>query len=66
MNEFENYLQEEHMKDYQGTDDDAPDAYEAWLSNMDLDLLLAHGDKFGALKARDAVVDFGNKLNLTI
>lgn len=59
---FEDYLKDEHMKNYQGTDDGSPDAYEAWLENMDLDLLIAHADKFGALRAYDAVNAFGEKI----
>jgi hypothetical protein len=30
----EEKLKEEHMQDYTGTDDDAPDAYESWLEDI--------------------------------
>jgi len=30
-------LKEEHMKQYRGTDDDAPDDYEYWLSELSLE-----------------------------
>jgi len=30
---FEQYLQEIHAKDYQGLDDDMPDAFDDWLAN---------------------------------
>lgn len=32
---FEDYLQEVHAKDYHGTDDDMPDAFERWLMDLD-------------------------------
>lgn len=34
--EQEEKLKEEHAKDYHGTDDDMPDAYESWLEDLDL------------------------------
>ena len=30
----ESKLRDEHAKDYHGTDDDMPDAYEGWLENL--------------------------------
>ena len=35
LGEFEQYLQEIHAKDYHGLDDDMPDAYNAWVSELD-------------------------------
>lgn len=35
----EDKLKEVHSKDYTGTDDDMPDDYENWLSNLSLDEL---------------------------
>jgi hypothetical protein len=32
---FEDYLQDVFMKDYHGIGDDAPDAYEAFISQLD-------------------------------
>ena len=32
---FEKYLQSVHAANYQGLDDDMPDAYEAWVSQLD-------------------------------
>lgn len=58
-NEFEEYLRDVHAEDYIGTDDDMPDAFEGWLENMGIDLLLAHGDKFGTLMKIKAVKEFG-------
>lgn len=35
----EERLKEVHMQTYTGTDDDAPDAYEAWLEELDCETL---------------------------
>lgn len=61
---FEDYLKDVHAEDYHGTDDDMSDSYEDFITNMDVDVMIAHADKFGALRARDAVVEFGEKLKI--
>ena len=33
--DFEDYLREQHMIDYMGTDDDAPDEFVSWTSDFD-------------------------------
>lgn len=35
----EDLLKEAHAKEYMGTDDDMPDAFEAWLEDLSLDEL---------------------------
>lgn len=35
----EDKLKEAHAKDYHGTDDDMPDAYESWLMDLSVDEL---------------------------
>lgn len=32
--DFENYLQEKHMAQYEGLDDEAPDDYENWITEL--------------------------------
>lgn len=44
---FEEFLKEWHMRDYHGTDDDAPDAYDAWSSELDIDTLEELGNIYG-------------------
>jgi hypothetical protein len=41
---FEEFLKEQHAKDYHGTDDDMPDAYEAWLEQLGLDEIIQFAD----------------------
>ena len=37
---FEKYLQSVHAADYHGLDDDMPDAYEAWVSQLDAEEMI--------------------------
>lgn len=43
---FENFLMEQHAKQYMGTDDNMPDDFNKWLCNLEVDEWLAYGDKF--------------------
>lgn len=36
MKNFEDYLKAIHAKEYTGTDDDMPDAFESWLDQFDV------------------------------
>jgi len=50
---FEDYLREEHSKDYAGNDDDMGDDYEAWLTNLDNEELIEFGNKAMELIIKD-------------
>lgn len=41
---FEKFLQDEHAKEYRGTDDDMYDNYLYWLENLDVQDLLDYGE----------------------
>ena len=41
---FENYLQDIHAMNYMGNDDDMPEAFENWLSNLDTEELMNYAD----------------------
>lgn len=43
MISFEDFLKEKHAADYHGTDDDMPDAFEAWLERLQIDEMLHFG-----------------------
>lgn len=45
---FEDYLQDIHASNYEGLDDDMPEDYEEWLSNLDVQELIDYADKFVA------------------
>ena len=44
--DFEDFLAEEHAKDYCGLDDDMPDNFEAWLCDLDNQELIDYADKY--------------------
>lgn len=44
---FTQFLQEIHAKDYHGTDDDMPDAFEKWIGEQDIAQILEWGDEYG-------------------
>jgi hypothetical protein len=43
---FEKYLQSIHAADYIGTDDDMPEAYEAWVSELDVAQVLEYAESY--------------------
>ena len=44
---FEDFLRDWHGKDYIGTDDDMPDAYDAWSSELDIEMMERLGNIYG-------------------
>lgn len=42
---FEDFLKEKHAKNYMGTDDNMPDDFERWLSNLDVQELIDFADE---------------------
>jgi len=46
MSKFEDFLMEKHAEDYIGTDDDMPDAFNAWLGDVSVDDWVEYGDEF--------------------
>lgn len=45
--DFEKYLQECHADEYIGTDDEMPDAFDDWVSNLEADDLIAYAQAWG-------------------
>lgn len=43
---FEDYLKSVHGEDYRGTDDDMPDAYDAWLGALEGYELISYADAY--------------------
>jgi hypothetical protein len=46
-NTFEAFLQEVHARDYMGIDDDMPDAFEAWVTELDNQELGEYAEEWG-------------------
>lgn len=44
---FEAFLIDKHAKDYHGTDDDMPDDYEHWVSNLDGQEIIDLAEEWG-------------------
>ena len=44
---FEDFLKELHAVKYTGTDDDMPEAFDAWLGELDVEALLRIGHTYG-------------------
>jgi len=47
--EFEDFLQEVHGEQYQGTDDMMTDDYEEWLQDLDVDRWILLGMRFAIM-----------------
>jgi hypothetical protein len=44
--DFEDYMRGVHADDYHGTDDDMSDAFEAWVTDLDVEEWLKHGELY--------------------
>lgn len=44
---FEDYLREQHAREYSGTDDNMPDAFERWLGDIEPQDFIDLGDSYG-------------------
>lgn len=47
--DFEDFLKVKHAEDYHGTDDDMPDAFDNWLTELQVEEWLDYGDEFKQL-----------------
>ena len=43
---FEDFLKDVHAEDYHGTDDDMPDNFDTWLSNLQVEDFINYADAF--------------------
>ncbi len=46
-NPFEEYLKNQHAEQYIGVDDDMPDDFDKWMSELDIEELIGYGNEFG-------------------
>lgn len=44
---FEEYLADRHAVGYTGTDDDMPDAFDNWISNLNADQIIGYAQRWG-------------------
>jgi len=69
LGEFEQYLQEIHANDYHGLDDEMPDSFDAWVSELDAGEMREYAEEWaeeidkGFAKALTIVLDFVERWN---
>jgi len=61
--DFEEFLQEEFMKDYIGCDDDAPDCFDAWIEDLSLCITIKYAEMFAIKCQIKAVNDFCEQMS---
>jgi hypothetical protein len=54
---MEEFLKEQHAKDYTGTDDAMPDAFENWLAELSPDEWIQYGDEYASVKSAEAATE---------
>jgi hypothetical protein len=59
---FEDYLRQQHDKQYRGTDDDMPDAYEAWLSDLQADDFMSYAEVYASKYALEKMEEMSKKM----
>lgn len=60
--DFEEFLKEEHDKQYMGTGDDAPDDYNNWLENIGIDGIIEYGNEFANKYALQQMAEMAQKM----
>ena len=60
---FEEFLMDEHAKDYQGCDDDMPDAFDNWVCTLEPLDWLKYGEQYGNERALQAIDNVEKALN---
>lgn len=59
--DFEDFLQEKHAWQYEGLDDEMPDDYERWLTELDITDVIKWADEYAELYARSAPKELNNQ-----
>ena len=62
---FIELLKERHAKNYHGTDDDMPDAFDSWLVELDADEWIAYGE-IAFLEGEKAGLKRGQEIALEV
>ena len=51
---MEHYLQEKHAEEYMGLDDGMPEAFDAWMLDLDIDEWIKYADNYGIVLIKAA------------
>jgi hypothetical protein len=60
--DFEDYLQTKHAEQYTGLDDEMPDDYEDWLSNLDQEELIRYANIYASKYALEKMEEVTQKI----
>lgn len=62
---FEEYLQDRHAVQYHGTDDDMPDDFDQWVSELDPNKVIEYAERWGdelkRIYCNEVLADIVNK-----
>ena len=50
---FEEYLEQIHAEDYTGLDDDMPDRFDSWLTDLQVDDLMTYAQEWGDTRYKE-------------
>jgi hypothetical protein len=53
VNKFEEFLMDRHAEEYTGAGDDITDAFDDWISNLNIDEWLNYGEWFANKTAKE-------------
>ncbi len=54
---FEDYLKDVHAENYTGTDDDMPDSFDTWLTELQVDTLIDWAQLFAEHQYQSGRID---------
>ena len=60
---FEDYLRDTHAKVYTGTDDNMPDAFDNWLTDLQADDFMKYAQWWGDRTAQQAINNCLKEIN---
>ena len=63
LQSFESYLEDKFMEDYHGDKEHFEDAFNGWLENFDLAIMMEEAEQWGDLQVRIAQKDLLDSIN---
>ena len=60
---FEDYLQDKHADHYHGFDDDMPEAFDQWISELEKESIITYAESYGNEVYEAGKKDAYNEIN---
>ena len=60
--DFEDFLAMKHAEQYVGLDDDSPDSFDEWISNLDSDDWIKYGNAFALDMVKTFTENLGRRM----